>query len=385
MKHNVFFNRLLHDRFDHEHAKILSSVRIRLKQTNEFKNCFLLVLASFPLCDLKEEDLTQNPQFCKLLASLRQHIDQNGLTKQLTAELVEAEKKLQHQMCYWLQFESLHRGLEEMIQEHLVKKQHTDFLETMEKCLLAAQCVKRLDPSSTTHQDQPPLLGLTPEDVKKALPPEEASQAPCLSPLEKHLKGKCLSLLTYYDPELGTVIRSRTMKLSQLPGQLKKDKKRAESLKETCEEKRVVLLRQTHIYISVSPPESMWSAETLSVTEDKLRPAFCILLGVFSESNIYISVFSGALFLLHRSEVNDLLLQTYTPDTLAAHKKIRKELESKMKACEEEKQSLESKLTSFQVLGEEFQALAQEYSRIKEEIKVKTWAADEFQTTWTSN
>ncbi|XP_029943805.1 HAUS augmin-like complex subunit 4 [Salarias fasciatus] len=342
------------------------------------------ILASFPLCDLKEEDLTQNPQFCKLLASLRQHIDQNGLTKQLTAELVEAEKKLQHQMCYWLQFESLHRGLEEMIQEHLVKKQHTDvspdqntFLETMEKCLLAAQCVKRLDPSSTTHQDQPPLLGLTPEDVKKALPPEEVVRRTKISAapqLEKHLKGKCLSLLTYYDPELDNKNENaKTMKLSQLPGQLKKDKKRAESLKETCEEKRVVLLRQTHIYIS----ELMKCIELLETFIHHHRMK--VQADLDEKQVDYLNNKSMLLHQKLKSEVNDLLLQTYTPDTLAAHKKIRKELESKMKACEEEKQSLESKLTSFQVLGEEFQALAQEYSRIKEEIKVKTWAADEFQ------
>lgn len=45
------------------------------------------VLASFPLCDITEEDLTQNPQFCKLLATLSQHVDRTGLTGPLKTEL----------------------------------------------------------------------------------------------------------------------------------------------------------------------------------------------------------------------------------------------------------------------------------------------------------
>lgn len=45
------------------------------------------VLASFPLCDITEKDLTQNPQFCKLLATLTQHVDQTGLTVPLKTEL----------------------------------------------------------------------------------------------------------------------------------------------------------------------------------------------------------------------------------------------------------------------------------------------------------
>lgn len=45
------------------------------------------VLASLPLCDITEEDLNQNPQFCKLLDTLAQHVDQTGLTVPLKTEL----------------------------------------------------------------------------------------------------------------------------------------------------------------------------------------------------------------------------------------------------------------------------------------------------------
>lgn len=36
---------------------------------------------------MTEEDLIQNPQFCKLLATLAQHVDQTGLTAPLKTEL----------------------------------------------------------------------------------------------------------------------------------------------------------------------------------------------------------------------------------------------------------------------------------------------------------
>ncbi len=35
------------------------------------------------LCHISEEDLIQNPQFCKLLATLSHHVDRTGLTQHL--------------------------------------------------------------------------------------------------------------------------------------------------------------------------------------------------------------------------------------------------------------------------------------------------------------
>ena len=119
--------------------------------------------------------------------------------------------------------------------------------------------------------------------------------------LEKHLKKKCWGLLSYYQPEWGTVSRYllacsfkfsltfstfisrhcsaltgnkgcclvffffrfffffsesesdglKNTKLSHLSAQLDKEKKRAESLKETCQENAVLLQRQTQLYLCV--------------------------------------------------------------------------------------------------------------------------------------
>ncbi|KAJ4948673.1 hypothetical protein JOQ06_020203 [Pogonophryne albipinna] len=140
------------------------------------------VLASFPLCDITEEDLTQNAQFCKLLATLAQHVDQSGLTVPLKTELEKAEQKLQSQRRYWLRSEGIHKALQEMTQDHCIRKHHATvppdqnmFYETMEKCLLVAQCIRQLDPSSTTNQDQPSVLGLTPQQMMELMPSEKES------------------------------------------------------------------------------------------------------------------------------------------------------------------------------------------------------------------
>lgn len=45
----------------------------------------------------------------------------------------------------------------------------------MEKSLLVSQCVRQLDPSTTTNQDQPSILGLNPQQVIKFMPSEKVN------------------------------------------------------------------------------------------------------------------------------------------------------------------------------------------------------------------
>uniref|UniRef100_A0A3P9DV77 HAUS augmin-like complex, subunit 4 n=1 Tax=Maylandia zebra TaxID=106582 RepID=A0A3P9DV77_9CICH len=317
------------------------------------------VLASFPLCHMTEEDLIQNPQFCKLLATLAQHVDQTGLTAPLKTELDKAEKKLQIQKLQWLRSESLHRGLQEMIQNHCVRKHHATFYETMERCLLVAQCVRQLDPSNTTNQDQPSVLGLTPSSLKQGLPRQ----------LEKHLKEKCLSLLSYYQPEWEHESEGLKMaKLSHLSAQLDKEKKRAESLKETCRENTVLLQRQTELYLTeltkcIQLFQSFILNHRLKIQTDLDRKK--------------LDYFEGKCELILqkiKAEMVEIQLDTYTSSDLI----FREKLESELKACKAEKQSVELKLASFEILGKDFEALAEEYCRLRQEMEMKNWALKEF-------
>ncbi|KAG7240120.1 hypothetical protein INR49_027974 [Caranx melampygus] len=318
------------------------------------------VLASFPLCDMTEEDLTQNPQFCKLLATLAQHVDPTGLTVSLKTELDKTEQKLQSQRRHWLRSESLHRGLQEMIQDHCVKKQHATvtpdqnmFYETMEKCLLVAQCVRQLDPSSTTNQDQPSVLGLNTQQVMELMPSERGVQSmkqSLTTELEKHLKKKCLDLLSYYQPEWENESEGlKTSKLSHLSVLLDKEKKRAESLKETCKENTVLLQRQTQLYLS------------------ELTKCIQLLQSLILDHRLKIQADLDMKKLDYLEGKFELVLQ-----------KIKEKLESELKACQVEKQSVELKLASFEILGKEFESLAEEYCKLRKEIEMKHWALREF-------
>ncbi|KAG7497316.1 HAUS augmin-like complex subunit 4 [Solea senegalensis] len=341
------------------------------------------VLASFPLSDMTEEDLIRNPQLCKLLATLAQHVDQTGLTVSLKSELDKAEQKLQTQRRHWLHSESLYRGLQEMIQDCCVRKHHTTvppdqtmFCETVDKCLLVAQCVRMLDPSSSINQDQPSVLGLNPQQVLELMPSEKTVQRMKQSlprELEKHLKKKCLNLLSYYQPEWENESEGlKNSKLSHLSVLLDKEKKRAESLKDTCRENTVLLQRQTQLYLS----ELIKCVQLLQslILDHRLKTQTDL-------DGKKLEYFEGKCELVLqkiKAEMVEIQLDTYTADAISAHRKIRGKLESELKACQVEKQSVELKLASFEILGKDFEALAQEYCKLRQEIEMKNWAVKEF-------
>ncbi|KAK1890106.1 HAUS augmin-like complex subunit 4 [Dissostichus eleginoides] len=328
------------------------------------------VLASFPLCDITEEDLTQNAQFCKLLATLAQHVDQSGLTVPLKTELEKAEQKLQSQRRYWLRSEGIHKALQEMTQDHCIRKHYATvppdqnmFYETMEKCLLVAQCIRQLDPSSTTNKDQPSVLGLTPQQMMELMPSEKNVQRMKQSlprELEKHLKTKCLSLLAYYHPEWENESEGlKNSKLSHLSAQMDNEKKRAESLKESSRENSVLLQRQTQLYLSeqikcIQLLQSLILDHRLRIQTDLDRKK--------------LEYFEGKC---------ELVLQKIKTEMVEIQLDTEK-LSSDLKASQVEKHSVESKLASFEMLGKDFEALAEEYCRLRQEIEMNTWALKEF-------
>lgn len=341
------------------------------------------VLASFPLCDLAEKDLTQNPQLCKLFATLTQHVNRTGLTPKLKAELEREEQKLQIQRRRWLRSESLHRLLQEMIQEHCVRRHSATvppdqnmFSETMEQCLLVAQCARQLDPSATSVQEQPSVLGLDPQQVMELMPAEKNVQRMKQGlprELEKHLRRKCFVLLTYFQPEWeGKSDGLMNANLAHIAGRLESQDKRAEALKEVCRENSVLLQRQTELYLS-EMIKCMQLLQTL-ILDHRLK----IQIALDRKTLDYFEGKYELVLQKIRTEIVEIHLDTYTPDTISAHRKIRDELASELKACKAERQSAQSKLASFEILGKEFEAVAEEYSRLRREIDMKKWALKEF-------
>ncbi|KAI1905051.1 hypothetical protein AGOR_G00011960 [Albula goreensis] len=341
------------------------------------------VLAAFPLCQLTEEDLTQNPKFCRLLASLSQHVDPTGLALPLKKEVEQAERELQVQRLGWLRSESLFQLLREMIQEHCVRKHHSrttieddKFYGTLEQCLLVSQCVRLLDPSSTIGQDQPHLLGLSAQHVLDLMPPEQdvnCMKQRLLPELERRLKEKCFSILSYYRPGWESESEGlKSVKLSQLSETLESERKRAENLREKCKENAALVQRLTHHYLS----ELLGCIQILQslILDHRLKAQ-----KELDQKRVeYLDAKCQIIIRKVRVEMLELQLDTYTTETIGAHRKIRDKLDSDLSAAQAEKQSAEAMLSSFEILGQDFEALVEEYSHLRQEIDNKSWALKEF-------
>ncbi|XP_059404999.1 HAUS augmin-like complex subunit 4 [Carassius carassius] len=342
------------------------------------------VLAAFPLCRISEEDLIQNPGFCRLLATLCQHVDRTGLTQHLRRDREKAERELHAQRLCWLRVESLHRVLREMVQENRFSKASSaltvedKFCSTLEQCLTVAQCVKQMDISSDSSEDHSGILGLTAERVLRLMPPEQElleMKQRLSSELLQHLKKKAVSVLTYYQPEWENESEGlRSVKLSKLPELLDAEQKRAKSLTEKNRENEALLQRQTHAYLS----------ELLKCMNILQRLVLDLRLKAQKElDRKKIEYFQAKCEIglqKIRAEMLEVQLDTYTRDKITAHKKITEKLRAELKSSELDKQTLESKLTSFQIYGQDFEALAEEYSRLRQEIATKSWALKEFST-----
>ncbi|KAK5876105.1 hypothetical protein CesoFtcFv8_027107 [Champsocephalus esox] len=191
--------------------------------------------------------------------------------------------------------------------------------------------------------------------------------------LEKHLKKKCLSLLSYYQPEWENESEGlKNSKLSHLSAQMDNEKKRAESLKESSRENSVLLQRQTQLYLS----EQIKCIQLLQslILDHRLR----IQTDLDRKKLDYFEGKCELVLQKIKTEMVEIQLDTYKVDTISAHTKMREKLSSDLKASQVEKHSVELKLASFEMLGKDFEALADEYCRLRQEIEVNTWALKEF-------
>nr|XP_006640786.1 PREDICTED: HAUS augmin-like complex subunit 4 isoform X2 [Lepisosteus oculatus] len=341
------------------------------------------VLGSFPLCEVTEEDLFQNPHFCRLLSSLSQRIDSTGLTASLKRELEKAEREMQAQKLGWLRSESLHRLLQEMLQDYSGRKHHSQippedgkFYGTLEQCLLVAQCARQLDPSPTTAQDQPQLLGLSSQLVLDLFPSEQdvkRMKQRLLGLLEETLQKKCQTILAYYQPDWeGESAGLKMAKLSQLPDLLESERKRLESERQKAKENAIQLQSLTHSYLT----ELLGCIQILQslILDHRLKAQN----ELDRKKTQYLEAKCEIIIHKIRMEMLQVQLDSYAPQKIAVHRKIREMLESELQSEQSEKQSAEMMLSSFEILGQDFETLVKEYSRLRQEIDNKKWALQEF-------
>ncbi|XP_062391642.1 HAUS augmin-like complex subunit 4 [Sardina pilchardus] len=355
----------------------MASSSSHLQKTEKENSLHEKALKAFPSSDLTEDDLIQNPQFCKLLAKLSTHVDNSGLTETIRKELEKAEEELQAETRKWMRPMIIHQLLEEMVQEYIVGKHRSTatpgndkFYTTLEQCLLAAKCDVQLGlsegPSSVLEISADHLERVMPseqdiQDMKERLPKE----------LEKHLKRKAFSILTYIQPESEKDSDGLKLeKFNHLPELLKEEIDRTEHLRDENAEMAFKLTRETHSYLN-DLLEHMKLLQTL-LLENRLK----VQTKLDRKKLEYLEAKCQLGVQKIRVEMLDIQLDTYTASKISTHKKIREHLETELTATQKEKQAAESKLASYEMFGQEFKDLAEEYARLQVEIEAKRLAID---------
>lgn len=143
------------------------------QRTDPNLTVFYPVLSSFSLCDMTEEDLTQNPQFCNLLAILTEHVDQTGLTAPLKTELEKVQGTMfTFRSSVWVTVFCVlptSAGNQKTLQSHKLNyyKSMFDFLR-VDVCIIAVYLfpgwAEAAEPETSMASLWEPLQGATGDD-----------------------------------------------------------------------------------------------------------------------------------------------------------------------------------------------------------------------------
>ncbi|XP_053324365.1 HAUS augmin-like complex subunit 4 [Spea bombifrons] len=335
---------------------------------------------------LVEEDLERNTQFSKLLLEVSQMLDPSGASVSLNKELEETQRELRLQRKVWFRSEIIHRLIQEMLLDFQVRKQdgslneeENKFYDSLQQCMLVSECSRLLTSNTVSLSDSMSLLGLEKQDLLDHLP----SNVHILwmrdrlhKHLEESLRKKCFTFLTFHQPEAdeeSDVLRAA--KALRLASTLEDEKRRLQNEREKYMETGALLERQQETY----PHVLLRCLLLLRQAASELR------LQAQSEVDRtnaeYLEAKSNALFLKLRMEELQVLTDTYTPEKIDIHRKIRASLETAVKTEKHELSVSRQILSSYEFLGTEFDELVQEYTQLRDKIKDNRWMLHELSKT----
>ncbi|XP_066483912.1 HAUS augmin-like complex subunit 4 isoform X2 [Tiliqua scincoides] len=330
-----------------------------------------------PPCSLTDEDLAAYPGLANLLMCLNKHMDSSGLNIGLVQQMEEAKKELHLHKANWLKWETIYRLLQEALRElgTELAPQDRKFLEILEQQLLVTEMRQILDVGHSLQGTQTSLLGLVSSDLLELLPSnQELEQIRKHLPveLEKRLKPKCMSILSYYHPESDGVGESvRVAMLGTLAERLAAEKQRLREAHARHQELVGLLEQQKATY-----PQALQRCILLLK-----RLAHKHRLGTQSELDClntqYLEIKCSAMFLKIRLEELSVLLETYTPEKLDVHRTIRDNLQAALCREKEDLVTYRKILSDYETLGPEFEELVKEYARLQDKIANFHWMLTE--------
>uniref|UniRef100_A0A8C5MH53 HAUS augmin like complex subunit 4 n=2 Tax=Leptobrachium leishanense TaxID=445787 RepID=A0A8C5MH53_9ANUR len=335
---------------------------------------------------LDEEEIQKNTQFSKLLLEVSQMLEPGGASVSIHKALEQAQRELRLQRKVWFRSEIIHRLIQEMLVDFQVRKhdgclsaEESKFYDWLKQCMLVSECSRMLSGNSVSSSDSVSLLGLQKQDLIHGLPSDSnVLQMRDLFQryLEESLKKKCFTFLSFHQPETdeeSDVVCAA--KILRLASTLEDEKRRLENEKEKQLELGVTMGKQQEMY-----PQVLLRCLSLmqEAASDLRLKAQAEIDRINSE---YLEAKGTALFLKLRMEELQVLADTYSPEKLEVHRKIRESLETAVKTKKQELATSQQILSSYEFLGPEFEELVQEYTRLKDKIKDNRWMLQELSKT----
>lgn len=332
---------------------------------------------------LTARDVHQNPEFVKLLSSLTQHLNNEGITVQVQKDYQQAQEEIRHAKHTWLLQNVLYQELKELLLDYELKGQEVamssddkQFHSILQECLTLAEVEDYLD-CNPDPGSEVTLLGLSKDYLyhqnpyKKNLP---YLQQKLIPEIEDRLRKNCENLVDFYEPQNEAGNSQLTFaKSSQLPAMVETDRHKLEEEKKLLKKERQNKDRQFSLYYQTLL-DSLELIEQL-ISRHKLQNQ----AEHDTVTTEWLVARCDGLCLKIRLMELQILCDTYTKETVKALSKVREHLDVAMKEKRKEYTHATEALKSYESVGMGFDDLVEQYKILKEEIENKQWALNELQ------
>lgn len=332
---------------------------------------------------LTASNVQQNPEFAKFLTSLTRHLTESGISVTVHKDMVQARDTLREQKLKYLQVLTLYTELKELLTEYDMKKQEVhpssitqQLYEALKVSLAQAEALDYLDYHPEGGEQSATLLGLKPEHLlsgehqKKSI--HQSFQQNIIPELESRLKSKCEMLASFHKPAKQAESEQLSFaKATQLPAFLENEKQLLDQEIKQLHYNRMLRDKQFRQLYEVL----MQSLQTLEklITDHRLQSQ-----GKYDRVTAeWLAAKCEAMCLKVRVLQNQMIRDTYTPESTEALKRIRAYLKNAEEESSAELHRLTQTLLAYESVGMGFDGLVQQYTTLMAEIDNKKWALSE--------
>ncbi|XP_068721228.1 HAUS augmin-like complex subunit 4 isoform X2 [Montipora capricornis] len=341
--------------------------------------------SSLPV-NLTSSHVQQYPDFTKLLTSLTRHVTDSGMSLAVYKDMKQAEGSLRQQKLKFLQLLALYSELKELLIDYDLRKQDVhpsssaaQLFEALKESFAQAEALDYLNFHPEGGEKTVTLLGLKAENLMGQHHKKSVYQS-IIPELESRLRSKCETVASFHKPSK-QIDDSQLLfaKATQLPALIENEKQSVEQEMKQLHHSRMLRDKQFRQLFEVL----MQSLQTLErLIADHRLQSQAKHDRVTAE---WLTAKCDAMCLKVRVLQNQMIRDTYTPDAMAALKRIKAYLKVAEEQSAAELHRLNQMLVAYESVGMGFDSLVQQYGALMAEIDNKKWALSELQQTQDDN